>query len=77
MSYGDARINVVEHEESVRAKRVINISGLVPEQYDYVLLDPPSLPTTITFKVGGASGTIIATLVLTYVGTDLESVSRV
>jgi hypothetical protein len=47
------------------------VSSLVPEKYDYVGLTWTSgNPTTIVFKVGGASGTTIATLTLTF---DVDS----
>ncbi len=52
-------------------------SPLIPANYDYVAMDPSSAaPTTMTFKVGGASGTTIATLTLVYSGTDIVSISR-
>lgn len=49
---------------------------LVPKQFDYIHLDPPSQPTTITYKIGGASGTTVAVLTLTYSGTDVATVTR-
>lgn len=52
------------------------ISGLVPKEYDYIDLSPPSQPTTITFKLGGISGTVVATLTITYSGSDIATVSR-
>lgn len=58
-------------EETVTA-----IAGLVTEPYNYISLSPASLPTTIVYKRGGASGTTVATLTLTYSGTDVETVTR-
>jgi len=52
-------------------------SGLVPKNYDYISLSPASQPTTIEYRTGGSSGTLVATLVLTYSGTDVASISRV
>lgn len=51
-------------------------TGLVPTGWDFVDLSPPALPTTITFKTGGSGGTTIATLSLTYSGSDLATVTR-
>jgi len=53
-----------------------SVPGINIPAYDYVLLDPPAKPTTITYKTGGAGGTTVATLTLTYVGDDVESVTR-
>jgi hypothetical protein len=55
---------------------VSSVPGINIPAYDYVLLDPPAKPTTITYKTGGAGGTTVATLTLTYVGDDVESVTR-
>lgn len=51
-------------------------SSLVPLEYDYISLTPPSQPTTIVFKSGGASGTTVATLTIVYSGTDISTVTR-
>ena len=52
------------------------LASLVPESYDYISLDPPAQPTTILYKSGGASGTLVATLTLTYSGTNVATVAR-
>lgn len=49
---------------------------LVPKQYDYISLSPADLPTTVVYKTGGSSGTTVATLTITYSGTDISSVTR-
>lgn len=49
---------------------------LVPRMYDYILLNPPSQPTTIIYKQGGSSGVTVATLTITYNGSDIESITR-
>jgi len=54
-------------------------SGLVPLEYDYISLSPAtSSPTTVVYKTGGASGTTVATLTITYgtSGTDIATVTR-
>lgn len=53
-------------------------SGLRIPAYDYVSLSPADLPTTITFKSGGAGGTTVATLTLVYDGSgNLSTVTKV
>jgi hypothetical protein len=49
------------------------LGGIVPVGYDSVELDPPSQPTTITYKKGGD---VVAVLTITYSGTDIASVVR-
>jgi len=51
---------------------------LITEAYDYIhLAYTGSNLTTVTYKSGGASGTIIATLTLTYdVSDNLETVTK-
>ena len=50
---------------------------LVPEEYDFVALSyTGSNLTTIVFRTGGSGGTIVATLVLAYTGSRLDSVTR-
>jgi hypothetical protein len=57
---------------------VPSLEGLAPAPgtYDSIVLDPPDKPTTITYRTGGPSGTVIATLTLTYSGDDVASVTR-
>lgn len=53
-------------------------TGLVPEEYDYVDLGyTGALLTSVVFKTGGAGGTTVATLSLTYDANDnLDTVTR-
>lgn len=46
-----------------------------PGTYDFIDLDPPSQPTTITYRNGGPAGVLVRTVTLTYVGTDVETVT--
>lgn len=55
------------------------IDGIGIPPYDYVSLTNYSgtNPQTITYKVGGASGTTVATLTLTYDGSgNLTSITK-
>lgn len=52
------------------------LSSLVPVEYDYISLSPADQPTTITYKLGGSGGTTVATLTLTYSGSDVSTVTR-
>ena len=53
-------------------------AGLVPEAYDYILLAyNDGNVTSVAYKIGGAGGTTVATLTLTYTSNgDVESVTR-
>lgn len=53
-----------------------DLAPLVDVDWDYCDLSPPAQPTTVTFKKGGASGTTVLTLVLTYVGANLATVTK-
>jgi len=47
--------------------------------YDYVSLssyDANNNPGTITYKLGGSGGTTVATLTLSYSGTNITSIAR-
>ena len=53
------------------------VTGLSIPAHNYVLLDPPTQPTTVTYKSGGAGGTTVATLTLAYDGNgNLISVTK-
>lgn len=52
------------------------IPGLAIPEHDHITLSPPNQPTTITYRQGGASGAVVATLTLTYSGTDVATVAR-
>lgn len=54
------------------AKQAVdNLTQIVPFEYDYIALTyTGSNPTTVVYKTGGASGTTVATLTLTYDGSD-------
>lgn len=54
--------------------------GLVPKQYDYISIPSYNAnndPLTVVYKTGGASGTTVATLTITYdVTGNISSVER-
>lgn len=57
-----------------------DVTGLVPEVYDYVSLgyDGSNRLASAVFKAGGPAGAVVATLAITYVGasTRIASVTR-
>jgi hypothetical protein len=58
--------------------KVVSLSPLVPEKYDYISLSySGSNVTQVVYKTGGASGTVVATLNLAYSGSNLTSVTKV
>lgn len=55
----------------------VAVAGLVPENYDYIELSYTGDNLTgVVYKDGGSSGTLIATIALTYDGAKLTSVAR-
>ena len=54
------------------------INSLVPSGYDYIALtyDGSDNLTGVVFKDGGAGGTTVSTLVLSYTGSRLDSVTQ-
>lgn len=57
---------------------IIQLNALIPSTYDYI--DLTYTGTNISqavFKQGGAGGTTIATLLLTYVSDNLKTVTRI
>jgi hypothetical protein len=59
---------------------VRDVGGLSIPTYDYVGITPPAAPTNgdqvLVYRIGGSSGTVVATLTLTYVSGELSSVAR-
>ena len=52
-------------------------NSLVQSEYDYISLGyTGSNLTTVVFKTGGASGTTVSTLTLSYTGSRLDSVTK-
>ena len=61
------------------AMDVLDVSGLVPDKYDYIALGyTGSNLTTVEYYTGGAppGGTLVATLTLAYTGSQLDSVTK-
>jgi hypothetical protein len=55
----------------------INVAQLVPEQYDHIALNyTGDNLTSVIYRTGGESGTIVATLTLSYSGSILQSILR-
>ena len=61
---------------------VKDLNKLVPAEYDYIHLTYAAAPneddvTQVVYRTGGASGTIVATLAITYNSDrNIESVTR-
>lgn len=54
------------------------LTGLVPKEFDYVALgyNVNGNITSAVYRTGGAGGTIVATLAITYVGDLIATVTR-
>ena len=59
---------------------VQDIAGLYIPQHDYISISPTAAPSTgdqtITYKLGGASGTTVAVLTVTYDAANVSTVVR-
>jgi hypothetical protein len=59
---------------------VQDVGGFSIPPHDYVSITPPAAPSTgnqvIVYRIGGASGSVVATLTLTYTSGELSSVAR-
>jgi len=65
------------------AQKTVNLASLVTEPYDFIQLTYVSAGNgigeveTVTYRQGGSGGTIVATLTLTYDGSDnLDTITR-
>ena len=67
--------------------KIVGVSGnrlkvdvlgqLVPTNFDYISLSyTGSNLTGVVYKVGGSGGSIVATLTLSYTGSQLDSIGR-
>lgn len=53
------------------------INSLVPSRYDYISLGyTGDNVTSVVYRLGGASGTVVSTLTLAYSGSNLTSVTK-
>jgi len=52
-------------------------NGLNISSYDYFSLTQDTLTDTYTFKLGGATGTVVATVLITYTSADKSTISSV
>ena len=53
------------------------VKGLKLPVYDYTSLSQASTTDTWTFKIGGSSGTVVGTLLITYTDSTKETISTV
>ncbi len=52
-------------------------TGMLPHgDYDFVEYLPPAQPLIINYRLGGAAGAIVRQITLTYVGTDVSTMTR-
>lgn len=71
-------ITATKDTNSFKAALDVRLLGnFIPRDFDYVSLGyTGSNLTLVTYKVGGSSGTTVATLTLAYTGSNLTSVTR-
>lgn len=70
-------------DDNLEALKSIDMSALIPAAYDYMSLtyvasgNGAGEVETVTYKSGGASGTTVATLTLTYDASNrVETITR-
>lgn len=57
--------------------RTVTVSGLIPHEYDYIALSYTGDNLTgVVYKTGGSGGSTVATLVLAYTGSVLDSITK-
>lgn len=70
-------LKIVDNGDSTYSIASVNISALVPKVYDYISLSYTGDNITgVVYKTGGSGGTTVATLTLTYSGSNVTSVTR-
>jgi len=74
----DSSTDSVTAEQGTPPWLVRDQNKLVPEVFDFVDLGyTGSLLTSVTYKAGGAAGTVVAVLAITYdASNNLETVTR-
>lgn len=66
-----------ETVDNLPAVRTFSINQLVPNEFDSIKLAYSGGDlTTVTYYVGGTSGTAVATLTLSYSGGDLVAIEK-
>jgi len=64
-------------DKSTDSVETAELNKLIPFEFDYIDLGyTGSLLTTVVYKAGGAGGTTVATLTLSYSGGLLDTVTR-
>jgi hypothetical protein len=74
-----AEVRIAKFHTTGNGEQAVEITdGLAPAPgtYDSVVMDPPDKPTTIAYRTGGPTGTVVATLTLVYSGDDVASITR-
>jgi len=61
---------------AVRVNDAVN-NSLVREEYDYIALSQTATEDIWTYKTGGAGGTTVATITVTYTGATKATISTV
>lgn len=71
-----ADVNMIK-VDSEGNQSIIDASGLVPKEYDYIALSYTGTNLTgVAYKKNGSGGTTVATLTLAYTGTQLDTITR-
>ena len=81
LSYLTDSVTAVQGQGGVAAWRVLDKARLVSVEYDYIELtyhvSKPTLVVSVVYRSGGSSGTIVATVLISYDDADnIKTVTR-
>jgi hypothetical protein len=77
MNFNPTPYSRKDGDTTTSAARVVLANTLVTEPYDYVSLAQATLTDTWTFKKGGAGGTLVATVTITFTDATKGTISTV
>lgn len=70
-------VNNVAFNTDAMLTRLLGQTAMLPAgDYDFVEYLPPALPLVINYRMGGGAGAIVRQITLTYVGTDVSTMTR-
>ena len=76
-NYGYDLPNTQWRRLGVSSKGALLTNGLVPEEFDYLSLAQDTLTDVWTYKIGGSSGTTVATVTITYTSSGKTVISNI
>lgn len=70
-------INNTAFNTDAMLTRMLGSGAMLPAgDWDFVEYLPPALPLIINYRLGGGAGAIVRQVTITYVGTDVSTMTR-